>query len=104
MATSKRNAEEGREAEEAPSEPEGPSHGIPKEAQAHLIRAGSEFALAMEGIFREVGLPEEARKHAIGMRKEGLLMLKAMIDADLKRCDRAETSRPSKRIRQIKVD
>jgi len=58
----------------------------------------------MDGIFRDVGLPDEARKHAIGMRREGLLMVRALVDRELKRCDRAEAARPSKRIRQIKVE
>jgi hypothetical protein len=102
MASGKKSAEEGRE-EAPPVEPQ-EERGIPREAQAHLIRAGSEFALAMEEILRSRGMPEEVREHAHGMKREGLLMLRAMIDADLKRCERSRSKSGSERVRKIEVE
>ncbi|MBM4237150.1 MAG: hypothetical protein FJ151_01540 [Euryarchaeota archaeon] len=56
---------------------------LSKETQDHLMRAGTEFLLALDSVIPQSRIPAEARKHYLEAKKEFLLMMKAIIDANL---------------------
>jgi hypothetical protein len=76
------------------SEPIGAAGIASRETQEHLIRAGSEFFLAMESMMPDRTMPPEVKQHARAARIELLLMARAMIDARIARCDAPQARRP----------
>jgi hypothetical protein len=66
---------------------------VSKETQEHLIRAGSEFFLAMESMMPSRTIPPEVRKHAQAAKKEMLLTARAIIDARIAECDAPKAHR-----------
>lgn len=54
-----------------------------KETQEHLIKAGSEFLLALDSMLPQSVLPPEAKQHMRAMKREFLLMARSMIDRKL---------------------
>lgn len=69
-----------------------------KETQDHLVKAGSEFLLALDSIFPQSALPEEARRHMRAMRKEFLLMAKSVIDSRLESLEKEGKPREMEKI------
>ncbi len=110
MATRKK-AEKAEEPIE-PS-PEGSSEGccegslggmrMSRETQIHLFKALSEFAVAVDGMVPKSKMPEEAKKHAVAAKKEILLMMRAMIDAQIECVEKGKQFEPPK-LKKIKVE
>jgi hypothetical protein len=110
MATRKKAEKEKEQVEaspEAPSEEccEGGLGGLrmSRETQLHLFKALSEFAVAVDGMMPRSKMPEEAKKHAIAAKKEVLLMMRALIDAQIECAERGKDIEPPK-LRKIKVE
>ncbi len=77
--------------------------GMSKETQMHLFRALSEFAIAADGMIPKNRMPEEAKKHATAAKKEILLMIRALIDAQIECVDKGKGAEVPK-LKKIKVE
>jgi hypothetical protein len=98
------HSEEG-ESVESSSEESGRGHGIPKESQAHLYKAFSEFAIAMDTMFsRSSMIPEEAKEHGKAAKKEVLLMMKAILDAKIQCMDKKSSGKDEPKLKKIRVE
>lgn len=71
------------------------------EVRLHMIKAGSEFLLALEAMMPESRLPAETKRHYHQMRKEFLLMAKSIIDS---RLDVTEGKEAGQGLKKIEVD
>src|SRR5512137_2046105 len=71
--------------------PGGMGNMMSKETQLHLFKALSEFAIAMDGMIPKSKMPEEAKKHASAAKKEVLLTIRALIDAQIECCDKGKS-------------
>jgi len=92
--------------EEEPSEGGGlggMGNVMSKETQMHLFKALSEFALAADGIIPKSKMPEEAKNHAAAAKKEILLTIRALIDAQIECCDKGKGAEGPK-LKKIKVE
>lgn len=58
-----------------------------RETQKHLVKAGSEFLLALDSMLPHSVLPPETRQHMRAMRREFLLMARSIIDSKLESVD-----------------
>ncbi|MEM0448589.1 MAG: hypothetical protein QW520_02065 [Methanomassiliicoccales archaeon] len=74
-----------------------------RETQMHIFRAMTELAQAFEGMMPKSMFPEEAKKHGKAAKKELLLMMRALIDAEI---ERVEKGRPGGevKLKKIKVE
>ena len=68
------------------------------EVRRHMIKAGSEFLLALEAMMPESRLTEETKRHYQQMRKEFLLMAKSIIDSRLEIAGGKEAGQGLKKI------
>jgi hypothetical protein len=75
---------------------------VSRETQEHLIRAGSEFFLAVESMMPIRTVPPEVRQHARAAKKEMLLTARAMIDARIAECDAPKSRAPI--LKKIELD
>lgn len=77
--------------------------GMSKETQMHLFKALSEFAIAADGMLPKTKMPDEAKKHAMAAKKEMLLMIRALIDAQIECVEKGNTAEVPK-LKKIKVE
>lgn len=105
MATTKKTPRQ-KQPESPPIEnksmPKGAADFLPKETQMHLFRAGTEMALALDTLLPKSRIPEEVKEHAMAARKEVLLMIRAMIDANLEGKEKCAPS--SAGLKKIEVE
>ena len=76
---------------------------VPKETVGHLMKAASEFLVAMDSMMPRKKMPDEVRAHYKAAKKEMLLMARAMLDTKIAACD-AEKVEEEPRIRKINLD
>jgi hypothetical protein len=76
---------------------------MPKETQMHLFKALSEFVVAVDGMVPKSKMPEEAKKHAVAAKKEILLMMRALIDAQIACVEKGKGVQAPK-LKKIKVE
>ena len=69
---------------------------LSKETTEHVMKAGIELFLALDSVIPESRIPADARKHYLAAKKEFLLMMKSVIDANLEALDNLEKSDSSK--------
>jgi len=69
---------------------------LSKETTEHVMKAGTELFLALDSVIPESRIPADARKHYLAAKKEFLLMMKSVIDANLEAIDNLEKSDSSK--------
>ena len=69
---------------------------LSKETTEHVMKAGTELFLALDSVIPESRIPADARKHYLAAKKEFLLMMKSVIDANLEALDNLEKSDSSK--------
>lgn len=74
-----------------------------KETQMHLFKALTEFAVAADGMIPKSKMPEEVKKHAVAAKKEILLMMRALIDAQIECVDKSKDVEAPK-LKKIKVE
>lgn len=70
------------------------------ETRDHLVKAGSELALAFDAIFPHSRFPPEAKQHMKAMRREFLLMMRSIIDKKLESFE----EQSSKELEKIDLD
>jgi hypothetical protein len=58
-----------------------------KEAREHMVRAASEFLLAIDSMVPRDMVPPDVKEHYNGAKRETTLLIKAMMDAQLKEMD-----------------
>jgi hypothetical protein len=109
MAAKKKSGERKQPEEDSPKGRRGASKGsidqmLSKDTQMHLFKAGSELAMALDTMLPKSKMPEEAKEHAKAAKKEMLLMMRALIDAKLERCDEEESKGPSGGLKKISVE
>ena len=75
---------------------------LSKETTEHIMKAGTELFLALDSFIPESRIPVDARKHYLTAKKEFLLMMKSVIEANLEAVDNLEKSDSSK-LRKIDV-
>jgi hypothetical protein len=76
---------------------------VPKETVGHLMKAASEFLVAMDSMMPRRKMPDEVRVHYKAAKKEMMLMARAMLDAKIAACD-AEKAEEEPRVRKINLD
>jgi len=109
MATRKKAEKAEEPVESSPEESsEGRYEGVggmkmSRETQLHLFKALSEFAVAVDGMMPKSKMPEEAKKHAVAAKKEILLMMRALIDAQIECVEKGKGFEPP-RLKKIKVE
>lgn len=54
-----------------------------KEARDHLVRAGTELVLAIDAMVPRSVIPPEVKEHYLGAKREAILLMKAIMDAQL---------------------
>ncbi|KQM12710.1 hypothetical protein AOA80_00690 [Methanomassiliicoccales archaeon RumEn M1] len=54
-----------------------------KEARDHLVRAGTELVLAIDAMMPRDLVPPEVREHYLGAKRETLLLIRSILDAQL---------------------
>ena len=54
-----------------------------KEARDHLVRAGTEMVLALDAMVPRDIVPAEVKEHYLGAKREAILLMKAILDAQL---------------------
>lgn len=69
---------------------------LSKETTEHIMKAGTELLLALDSVIPESRIPAEARKHYLAVKKEFLLMMKSVIDANLQAVEDLEKTDSSK--------
>jgi hypothetical protein len=92
--------------EEAPQEDAGlggMGNMMSKETQMHLFKALSELAVVADGMIPKSKVPEEAKKHAVAAKKEILLMIRALIDAQIQCVEKGKGVEGPK-LKKIKVE
>src|SRR5512137_2390315 len=77
--------------------------GMSKETQMHLFKALSEFAIAADGMLPKSKMPDEAKKHAVAAKKEILLMMRALIDAQIECVEKGKMPEVP-RLKKIRVE
>jgi hypothetical protein len=78
--------------------------GMSKETQMHLFKALTELAVAFEGMMPKNKFPEEATKHGKAAKKEFLLMVRALIDAEIECVDKGKKEGGGPILKKIKVE
>ena len=94
MPARKRSEKVKEPVSEESSEPIRPAGIVTRETQEHLVRAGSEFFLAVESMMPDRSMPPEVKQHARAAKKELLLMARAIIDARIAECEAPKARRP----------
>ncbi|HSV42610.1 MAG TPA: hypothetical protein VLH13_04280 [Methanomassiliicoccales archaeon] len=108
MPKKKTPAEETPEPAQTYEEPEDmfsrfdPAKIVNPETMGHLLKAGMELMQAMEKSMPRDKVPAEVKVHYKNMKREFLLMSKAMIDHKLKEMDRKQGEAPAK-LRKIEL-
>lgn len=74
-----------------------------KEAQMHIFKALTELAAAFEGMVPRNRFPEEAKKHGKAAKKEFLLMMRSLIDAEIECVERGK-GKSEPKLKKIKVE
>jgi hypothetical protein len=69
---------------------------LSKETTEHIMKAGTELFLALDSVIPESRIPVDARKHYLAAKKEFLLMMKSVIDANLEAVEKQEKTDSSK--------
>ncbi|MDD1766021.1 MAG: hypothetical protein LUO84_06185 [Methanomassiliicoccales archaeon] len=75
---------------------------LSKETTEHVMKAGTELFLALDSIIPESRMPADARKHYLAAKREFLLMMKSVIDANLEAVDNLQ-GRESSGLKKIEV-
>lgn len=75
---------------------------LSKETTEHVMKAGTELFLALDSVIPESRIPADARKHYLAAKKEFLLMMKSVIDANLQTVEDLEKTDSSK-LKKIEV-
>ena len=68
---------------------------LSKETTEHIMKAGTELLLALDSVIPESKIPVEARRHYLAAKREFLLMMKSIIDANLRAVDDLQKSESS---------
>lgn len=108
MPRKKTQAEETPEPEPTYQEPEDPfsrfdpTKVVNPETMAHLMKAGMELMQAMDQAMPRDKIPPEVKVHYKNIKREFLLMSKAMIDHKLKEMDKKQGEAPAK-LRKIEL-
>jgi hypothetical protein len=76
---------------------------LSKETTEHVMKAGTELLLALDSVIPDSRIPAEARKHYLAAKKEFLLMMKSVIDANLQAVNDIEKTDSSK-LKKIDVE
>ena len=75
---------------------------LSKETTEHVMKAGTELFLALDSIIPESRMPADARKHYLAAKREILLMMKSVIDANLEAVDTLQ-GKESSDLKKIEV-
>ena len=75
---------------------------LSKETTEHVMKAGTELFLALDSIIPESRMPADARKHYLAAKREFLLMMKSVIDANLEAVDTLQ-GKESSGLKKIEV-
>jgi len=75
---------------------------LSKETTEHVMKAGTELFLALDSIIPESRMPADARKHYLAAKREFLLMMKSVIDANLEAVDNLQ-GKESSGLKKIEV-
>ena len=75
---------------------------LSKETTEHVVKAGTELFLALDSIIPESRMPADARKHYLAAKREFLLMMKSVIDANLEAVDNLQ-GKESSGLKKIEV-
>jgi hypothetical protein len=75
---------------------------LSKETTEHVMKAGTELFLALDSIIPESRMPADARKHYLAAKREFLLMMKSVIDANLEAVDTLQ-GKESSDLKKIEV-
>ncbi|MCJ7517367.1 MAG: hypothetical protein MUO18_05325 [Methanomassiliicoccales archaeon] len=75
---------------------------LSKETTEHVMKAGTELFLALDSIIPESRMPADARKHYLAAKREFLLMMKSVIDANLEAVDTLQ-GKESSELKKIEV-
>lgn len=75
---------------------------LSKETTEHVMKAGTELFLALDSIIPESRMPSDARKHYLAAKREFLLMMKSVIDANLEAVDTLQ-GKESSELKKIEV-
>ncbi|MGD0056954.1 MAG: hypothetical protein ABSB83_03745 [Methanomassiliicoccales archaeon] len=76
---------------------------LSKETTEHIMKAGTELFLALDSVIPDSRIPAEARIHYLTAKKEFLLMMRSVIDANLQVVDDLEKTDSSK-LKKIDVE
>ncbi len=75
---------------------------LSKETTEHVMKAGTELFLALDSIIPESRMPADARRHYLAAKREFLLMMKSVIDANLEAVDNLQ-GKESSGLKKIEV-
>lgn len=60
---------------------------LTKEAKEHFVRAATELLLAADSMVPRDRIPPDVKEHYVAVKREGALLIKAIMDAQLKAMD-----------------
>ena len=100
--TDKSGTDEGVQ-EERPQQPKGLGVHLHQDTVVHLMKAGTEFLLAMDTLMPRNAMPPEVKQHYNNIKKETLLLFRSFIDGHLKEMEEGERP-PAPRLRKIDLD
>jgi hypothetical protein len=85
-------------------EMEGGAAYMDKEGVQHLMKGATEIMMAMEQMIPKKQMSPEVKLHAKNVKREMLLMFRAILDAKLQECDDKEEAAPEPKLKKIKLD
>ncbi len=57
--------------------------GVLKATKQHLVRAGTEMVLALDSMIPRDRIPDDVKEHYIAAKRETILLIKSILDAQL---------------------
>jgi hypothetical protein len=85
-------------------EKEGGAAYMDKEGLQHLMKGATEIMMAMEQMIPKRQMSPEVKLHAKNVKREMLLLARAMLDVKIKECDEEEKEAPTPKLKKIKLD
>ncbi len=77
---------------------------LTKEAKEHLVRAATELILAVDSMVPRDKIPPDVREHYQAVKRESALLVRSVIDSQIRAMDESKEKECKEGLRKIDLD